>query len=203
MGLPDESAHLLVDVGCHLVGVILLAGVVTPQEHLTRRASILHRPQPVAHPVLHHHAPGDLGRLLDVVGGAGGWVGEDPLLGSAAPEQHGELIDQLAPPHQVLVLGGERQRVPQRPAPGDDGDLVERVGVGQCPPHQGVTGLVVGDDQLLLVGDDPALALRTGDHPVDRLFNSGIPICCLLRLAASRADSLMRLARSAPVKPGV
>ncbi len=34
-----------------------------------------------------------------------------------------------------------------------------------------MTGFVVGDQAALLLGDDPGLALGTGDHPVDRLFH--------------------------------
>ena len=44
------------------------------------------------------------------------------------------------------------------------------VGVGKCEAHQGVPTLVVGGDLLLVVAHHPALALGTGDHPVDGLL---------------------------------
>ena len=58
----------------------------------------------------------------------------------------------------------------QRAAPGHDRDFVHRVRVGEGIPDQGVTGLVEGDEPLLLVGHDLGLALGAGDHPVDGLF---------------------------------
>ena len=56
---------------------------------------------------------GDGGGLLDVVGRPGGGIGEDELLGGTATEQHGQLVDQLGASHQVLVVCGQGQGVPQ------------------------------------------------------------------------------------------
>ncbi|GBD11953.1 hypothetical protein HRbin23_01636 [bacterium HR23] len=44
---------------------------------------------------------------------------------------------------------------------------MHRVGVGEHAGHQGVPGLVVCGDLLLLGGDDPTLALGAGHHPVN------------------------------------
>ena len=44
---------------------------------------------------------------------------------------------------------------------------------GKHALHDGVAALVVGDDLLLLLGDDAAPALRSGDHAVDRLVELG------------------------------
>src|SRR6266496_5469373 len=60
--------------------------------------------------------------------------------------------------------------VAQRPATRDDRDLVDRVGVRQCVPDQRVPALVVGDDLALFLGQQDALALRAGHHPVDGLL---------------------------------
>ena len=54
------------------------------------------------------------------------------------------------------------------------------------------------------VGDEPAAPLGPRHHPVDRLFELGHADEAQLRAgAASNAASFSRLARSAPVKPGV
>ena len=58
----------------------------------------------------------------------------------------------------------------QRATPGQDGHLVHRRGVRQRPGDQRVPTLVVRGDLLLLVAHHPGPALRTGDHPVDRLL---------------------------------
>ena len=67
-----------------------------------------------------------------------------------------------------------------------------------------MTGLVVGGDPLLLVAHGPGLALRSGDDAVDGLLERlAVVISRPFVRAVSRAASLMTLARSAPVKPGV
>ena len=47
--------------------------------------------------------------------------------------------------------------------------LLHRVALGQDALHDGVAALVDGDDPLLRVGDDAALALRAGDDPLQGL----------------------------------
>ena len=153
-----------------LVGVVGRAGEVATEEHLALRVAEAHRAERVAHAVLGDHLPGDRGGAVDVVLRAGGGVGEDQLLGGAPAEQHRELVDQLAARHEELVLGGQRERVPERAAARDDRDLVHRVGVGQRVRDQRVPALVVRDDALLALGDQPAPALGPGHHAVDGLF---------------------------------
>jgi len=80
---------------------------------------------------------------------------------------------------------------------------VHRVEVRAAPRRQRVPALVVGGDLLLLVGSSPGLALGAGDDPVDRLLQRGRGDEPAVLRAVSSAASLITLARSAPVKPGV
>jgi hypothetical protein len=58
---------------------------------------------------------------------------------------------------QVLVLGGQGQRVAEARPAGDDGDLVDRVGMGSAHPTRACP-LVVGDELLLVLGHHRACA---------------------------------------------
>src|SRR2546425_626303 len=76
----------------------------------------LRRAEGVGHAELGDHRAGDLRGALDVVLGTRGGVAEHELLGGAATEQHRQLVAQLRARLHVLVLGGQRQRPPERPA---------------------------------------------------------------------------------------
>ena len=73
-------------------------------------------------------------------------------------------------------MGGKGQCVPEGATPGHDGDFVHRVGVGEGIADQGVTGLVISDETLLLIGHHLGLALGTGDDTIDRLFELEHPV---------------------------
>src|SRR6266508_2857756 len=106
--LVDQPPHLLVDLERHLLRVVLLVAEVAPEEDVLLLGPEDQRAEPVAHAVLAHHLAGELGRLLDVVGGSGGGVEEPQLLGHATAQEHRQLVDHLGPGHQELVL--DRQR---------------------------------------------------------------------------------------------
>ncbi len=92
----------------------------------------------------------------------------------------------------------------QGPPPGDDGDLVDGIGAGNEPGHQGVAGFVVGGIAPFPLAQDEALALRAHEDLVlgvlEVLHGKGLP---LPRRAANKAASLARFSRSAPENPGV
>ena len=77
--------------------------------------------------------------------------------------------------HDVLVLERERQRPTERATAGHDRHLVHGIGVRQHVTDERVAALVVGDDQLLLLGHHAGLALGAGDHTIDRLLELGHP----------------------------
>ena len=105
----------------------------------------------LVHAVAHDHAARDVGRLGEIVGGAGREVAEDELLGRPAAEQHRHLVLQLFARHQEAVLGRALDRVAERAdAARDDRDLVHRIGAGQRQRDQRMAHLVIGDDLALL-----------------------------------------------------
>ena len=116
-GAPTrQAAYLAVDPGRHLVGVVGGGREVPAEEHLAVGLAEPHRPEGVAHAVLGDHRPGDLGRPLDVVLGAGRRVGEDQLLGRPAAERASRASRAAARPwDQVLwSSGAEASVVTQR-----------------------------------------------------------------------------------------
>ncbi len=163
---------------------------VAAQERLGVGVAQLDRAEGVGHAVLGDHRAGQAGGLLDVVAGTGGRVVEDHLLGRAPTEHVGELVEHLRAGLGVLVLVGQHHRVAEGPAARQDRDLVHRVGARQRRGHQGVSALVVGGDQLLLLAHQPRAALRTGDDPVDRLVE-GVVGDQLLVVARGQQRSLV------------
>src|SRR4028118_396764 len=171
VGLVHDAPYLLVDLEGDLVGVVRLGVEVPAHEHLPVGVPQGHRPELLAHAVPRDHLLGRLRYALEVVRRPRGDLVEDHALCRPAAEHHRQLRHELAAAHHEPVLGGQAHRHPQGLAAGDDADLVDRVGVGQQSTHDGVTGLVVGGDLLLLVGDEPGLALRTGYDPVYGLLH--------------------------------
>ena len=81
VGLAHHALDLVVDALGGLGGVVLVVGQVAAQEDLVLRLAKDLRAQRVAHAVARDHAAGQLGGALDVVGGAGGDVVAEELLG--------------------------------------------------------------------------------------------------------------------------
>ena len=165
----DQPAHLLVDDLGDPLGVVALVTHVAPEERARRAPAQPDRADAGAHAVLRDHRAGDRGGLLDVVGRTRRRVVEDQLLGDAAAEHVGQLVEHLVAGRGVLVLVGQHHRVAEGAAARQDRHLVHRVGVGQRRRDQGVPALVVGGDLLLLVVHDPGALLRPGDDAVDGL----------------------------------
>ena len=124
-----------------------------------------------AHPVLGHHLPGDPGRLLDVVGGAGGRIVEDDLLRDAPAHGVGQLVEQVVAVHRVAVLGGQHHRVAEGPPAREDRHLRHGIGVVQSRRRERVPRLVVGGQELVGVVHHPGAALGAGHDAVDGLVD--------------------------------
>ena len=159
--------------------------------------------EPLRHAEPHHHPLRGLGDLFEVVGGAGSDLAEDDLLGGAATKRHRHRVGQLSAASQELVLSRQADRVAERLAAADDRDLVDRVAVGQQVADDRVAELVVGGDQRSF-----SLITRVffSGPAITRMIPSSSSCMEISRLpvrAVSSAASLIRLARSAPVKPGV
>ena len=140
--LGHQPAHLGVD---DFLGLRAQLAVVLHHaaQVLQLLAGVAHRAQLLAHAELGDHAPDQLGRLLDVVAGAGADGAEHGQLRRPAAQHHGDAVVQLVLGEDVAVLGGHLQGVAERSAgPGDDADLGHRVGVGEESGHQRVAGFV-------------------------------------------------------------
>ena len=84
IGLVDDVPHLAVDLGCGGLAVALALAQITAQESLLLRGAIDHGAQALREAVAGDHLAGDVGGLLQIVGGTGGDVIQDQLLGHAA-----------------------------------------------------------------------------------------------------------------------
>ena len=131
MGVLDDAADLVVDLARDLVGVVGLGGELAAEERLAAVVAEDARAEALGHPEAHHHLLRGLGHLLEVVGGAGGDLAEDDLLGGAAAQGHRHRVGQLGAGGEELVLGRQADRVAERLAAADDRDLVDRVAVRQ------------------------------------------------------------------------
>ena len=171
VGLAHDALDLVVDALGGLGGVVVVVGVVAPEEDLVLRLAEDLGAQLLAHAEARDHLARDLGRALEVVARTGGDVGAEQLLGRAAAQQHRDLVEHAVSGLQEVVLLGQLHGVAQRPAARDDRDLVHGVGVLQDVAHQGVAGLVVGDGDALLVCHYAALLLGAGDDALHGLLH--------------------------------
>ncbi len=107
------------------------------------------------------HVAGDFGRALDVVRRAGRdrLGSEDDFLGDAAAEQRADAALQATLAGAVAIRFRQEHRHAQRAAARDDGDLINRVVLGHRQADDGVTGLVIRGELLLLLVHDHGAAL--------------------------------------------
>ena len=166
----DELADLVVDIAGDLVAVVRLVSHGAAQERVTVLGPVADRAQLRTHAVLGDHRAGDLGGLLNVGDRAGGRLAEHQFLRGAAAHGEHQSGDHLRTGHQALVVLGHRHRMAAGAPARQDGHLVDRFDVGHRPGRQRVPTLVVGGDLLLQFADDPALAPRAADDPVDGLL---------------------------------
>ena len=169
----DQLADLVIDVAGDFVAVISLGTHSAAQERIAVLGAVAHRTQFGTHAVLGDHRARNLGRLLNIGDRTGGRLPEHQLLGGPATHGEHESGDHFRPGHQALVILGYRHRVPTGAAAGQDRNFINRLDIGHRPRSQGVAALVVGGDLLLRLADDPTLATRAADDPVDGLFQRG------------------------------
>ncbi len=159
----DDALHLAVDELGGGLGVGLVEeGLVLLAREVERKVADL-----LAHPVVHHHRVGEVGDAFEVVLRAGGDSAEDDLLGHAPAHRHDHAVHERLGGVEVALLG-ERLGVAEGGQPArHDGDLDDGVGVLAEPPGDGVAGLVVGDNPLLVGRDELVLLLQPADDAVD------------------------------------
>ena len=163
--LREQADGLAVGV----VGEPRLLGVAQALRLLRQRVIVgPHGPRrdALAHAPLEDHRARDLRHLLEVVRRAVRDAAEDELLGGAARERDDDPVEQLFLRLEVALLLGEVQDVAEGRAARDDRRLLRDV--ADEVRQQRVAALVVGEDPLLLVGDDAPL-LQAGDDSLERV----------------------------------
>ena len=166
----DQLTDLVIDVTGDFVAVVGLGTHGAAQERIAVLGAVAHRTEFGTHAVLGDHRARNLGGLLNIGDRTGGRLPEHQLLGGPATHGEHESGDHFRPGHQALVILGYRHRVPTGAAAGQDRNFINRLDIGHRPRRQGVAALVVGGDLLLRLADDPTLATRAADDPVDGLF---------------------------------
>ncbi len=169
VGGVDEGANLGVDLLGGVVGEVAVLCDLAAEEDLLFLLAEGHRTE-FAHAELADHLASEFGGALDVAAGAGGHLLEEDLFGATTAHEGGEAGFEIVLGDGVLVFLGEVDGNAESHAAGDDGDLVERVGVLAQGGDEGVTGLVVGGDALLFVREEHGLALGTHHDLVLRYF---------------------------------
>ena len=165
----NDRADLFVNLLRNGFGVVLLLRHLAAQEdHLVLSAE-RDGAKLLGHAEARHHLACKIGRLLNVVRCAGRCIAKDELLSNVATEHRGDLVFEFALALQVAVFGRQVHRVAERHAAADHCHLADRIALLKDAPDHRVTTLVVGDDLLLCIGNQAALALRTSHHAVKRL----------------------------------
>ena len=170
----EQVAHLLINLGGNLIGVIDGAAATHLAEGIALLLAVLYGAQVWGEAVLGEHGTSDLGGVFNIGRRTGGRRTEDQFLGRAAAHGKDQTGEELvAGVHALVVfLGGHG--VAAGAAAGQDGDLVHALNILECPRRKRVSALVVSGDLLLVLGDDLALAARAAHDAVGGLFQGVI-----------------------------
>jgi len=163
VGAIDEAANLGIDLAGGLLRVVAVLGELAAKEDLLFLLAEGKRTE-LAHAPFADHLAGDFSGPLDVISGAGGHGLEEDFLGDAAPHHDRQLAFQIDAVVGVLVVNGQLHGDAQGHAARNDGDLVQRVSMGNLGGDQGVSALVIGRVFLFLIGKDHGAALGTHEH---------------------------------------
>ena len=166
----DQLPHLLVDLLRDALRVVALLAQIAAQEDQRVLLAEGPRPQFLAHPPLRDHVARDRCRLRQVVVRARRHLPEDQRLGRVTTQRRCQEALVVGPARQPVLVLREVAGVSARHAARHDRHLVHRVVPHDPGRDQGVPALVIGDDFLLLAGQEPAPALRTRHHPIHGLF---------------------------------
>ena len=120
MGLAHDALDLGVNAASRLLGIILMVGIVTAQEHLMLSLAKHLSTQFLAHAQTRNHLAGHLRCALKVVRCARGDVVAHELLGNATAQEYGELIEHLVFGLEEVILGGQLHGITKRLASRDD-----------------------------------------------------------------------------------
>jgi len=162
--LADQLLDPAVDEPGRLLAVHAARHLFTQEPALL--PGIGKRPDFTVHAPPAHHPGGDLHGLLEIILGPGGLLSEGHLLRGPAAEQNRNPAQQVFPGVGVTILHGQLLGVPQGPAPGDDRNLVQGVGLGKEPGQNGMTGLVIRHGPPVLFVDHHPFPLNSHEDAV-------------------------------------
>ena len=149
-----------------------------------------HHAKLVGHTKARHHVAGELGGLLDIVGGASRHLTKDELLGRTATAVDGELVQDLLACGQEALILLDLHGVAQSTARAwHDGDLRDRRRALLASGNNGMADLMVGNDLLLVVGKHRGLTLLTGNNDLHRLLE--VVLGCTLATFANGAQGAL------------
>ena len=168
--LVDDAAHLAVHLLQRGLAHIVGFGHRPPQKHFAFIFGVDHGAQRFGHAVACHHVTGQGRGTLKVIAGTSGHLVHEHFFGDPAPEQHADLAQHEFLVVTVAVLCRQAHRHAQGTATRDDGDLVNRVALGQHLAEQRMTRLVVGRVFALFLRHDHAFALGAHQDLVLGLF---------------------------------
>src|SRR5262245_8573671 len=166
----DDALDLRVDQDRGVLTVVLGARHFPPEEDVLLALAERERTHPVRHAPFADHLPGHLGRLLEIVAGAGRALLEHDLLRRSTAEQDRDAVDQILLRVVVLVVRRQLLGQAQRTAAGDDRHLVQGVGARQQVGDQRVAGFVIRDGLLLLFRNDHGATLHAHQDFVLRVL---------------------------------
>ena len=121
------------------------------------------------HAELADHVLRDVGGALDVVRRAARHVVHEELFGHPAAHQDGDLRFQETLGVRVTVRLRQLHRDAHGPAARNDRDLVQRIGLRQQRGDDGVSGLVIGAVDAVVLAQDDRAPLGPHQHFVPRL----------------------------------
>ena len=172
IGFVHDALYLRVNGGCGSIGIVLGMVEVTSQEHLVvaGSAAVLDRSQQFRHTVLGHHAAGDLGGTLDIVGRTGVDISDERFRHTAG-EQYRDLVGHLSTGGMGVVILGHGQSESGGTAAGNNGDMMNGTVLLQLISHDGMTCLVVGGDPFILFGNHAGTLLGAHDDLQHRLLD--------------------------------
>src|SRR5262249_54093900 len=144
------------------------------------------------------------GRPLQVIGGARRDLAEHHLLRGAPAHEHGDLVVELRPRHEIAILERQLHGEPERAEPPGiiqtlctpslDGKISA---ISACPLSWWATISFSRGLSMRFFFSSPASVRSIAS------FSSAGVTSVLPRRAASSAASLIKFARSAPTMPGV
>ena len=132
--------------------------------------SIFDHPHPTTHPPFADHLLGIPGRHLDIPTGSARDIPQKHLLRHPSTHGHAKIIDHFLAAVPVPIFGRQHHGHTQRRPTGNNGNLVQRVGVLEGEIQHRMSRLVVSRELLLLVAHRQAPPFTAESHLVAGLL---------------------------------